>query len=82
MCSDALKHMEALLSSKIAKSMICHSTLVTVIMTIIKVKCNLIRKTYKITIVKDQIEQIYKVLRLKLISGYQQTNQYTLKRAG
>lgn len=82
MCSDALKHMEALLRSKIAKSMICHLTLVTVIITIIKVKCNLIRKTYKITIVRDQIEQIYKVLTLKLISGYQQINQYTLKRAG
>lgn len=52
MCSDALKHIEALLRSKIAKSIICHLTLVTVIITIIKVKCNLIRKTYKITIVK------------------------------
>lgn len=82
MCSDALKHVDALLRPKIAKSMICHLTLVTVIFTIIKVKCNLIRKTYKITIVRDQIEQIYKVLTLKLISGYQQINQYTLKRAG
>lgn len=38
-------------------------------------------KRTKSPLVMDWIEQIYKVLELKLFSGYQQVNQYTPKRA-